>query len=146
MALQEAFLMGLCLLSMSAIHISHTQRPHAFQRKYVTLLENMDHNRCNSEMRNKRIALTRSGCKRFNTFIHAPKKFIDYTCIMGQPYVIKNLEYKKSTRKFRVTSCRLSQEYVNDCKYVAEASSWKYILVSCDQNDQPVHLAGTLNW
>nr|XP_056720963.1 ribonuclease pancreatic-like [Euleptes europaea] len=136
----------LFLIAISTLGVSRTQNPQAFQRKHMTLLDNIDHNKCNSEMRNKRISLTRSGCKPLNTFIHAPKKLINHACMAGNSYVIKNVEYKKSPSKLRVTTCRLSEEYPKDCKYLAEASSWKYIVISCDQNNQPVHLAGTLNW
>ncbi|XP_061460849.1 ribonuclease pancreatic-like [Rhineura floridana] len=144
MASKSAPLTRLFLIALSAISVSRAQSPQAFQRKHVTFLDHIDHNRCNSEMRNKRIAQTTSGCKRLNTFIHAPKE-LDQACVAGKPYVIQNLEYKKSPQKFRVTNCRLSQDHGNDCEYMAEASSWRYIVVSCDQNNRPVHLARTLS-
>ncbi|KAK9412405.1 hypothetical protein NXF25_003580 [Crotalus adamanteus] len=146
MASNGVSMMILFFISISVINISRSQSPQAFQRKHMTFLDNIDHNRCNREMQNRRIALTRNGCKRLNTFIHAPEKLIDHICVTGKPYVIQNLEYKKSTMKFHVTSCRLSQEYGKDCKYKAEDSRWKYIVVSCNQNDRPVHLAGILTW
>ncbi|CAM4669958.1 unnamed protein product [Caretta caretta] len=146
MALKGMSLICLLFIAMSVISISRAQNPLAFRRKHLTLLDTIDHNRCNSEMRNKRIAMTRDGCKKLNTFIHAREEVIDATCTMGKVHVIKGQEYKKSIHKFRVTNCRLSGEYPNDCEYMAEKSAWKYIVISCDQNDRPVHFAGTLNW
>ncbi|XP_034995386.1 ribonuclease pancreatic [Zootoca vivipara] len=144
MASRIAPLLGLFLLAISTTSVSHAQSSKAFQRKHVTFLDHIDHNQCNSEMRNKRISQTDTGCKRLNTFIHAPEQVVDQACTSGEPYVIRNQEYKKSPQKFRITNCRLSQEHGNDCEYVAEASSLRYIVVACDQNGRPVHLERTL--
>ncbi|XP_063002639.1 ribonuclease pancreatic-like [Elgaria multicarinata webbii] len=130
------------LIALSAISLSRTQNPEAFRRKHVTLLDRMDNNQCDSEIRNRQV--NQNSCKWVNTFIHAPKELVDRACAAGTPYVMNNVEYKKSAEKFLVTSCRLSQEVPKGCRYRAEASSLKYIVVSCDQNDRPVHLAGTL--
>ncbi|XP_065274589.1 ribonuclease pancreatic-like [Emys orbicularis] len=146
MALKGMSLICLLFIATSVFSISCAQNPMAFRRKHLTLLDTIDHNTCNSEMRNKRIAMTRDGCKKLNTFIHAREEVIDATCTMGKVHVIKGQKYKKSISKFRVTNCRLSGEYPNDCEYMAEKSAWKYIVISCDQNDRPVHFAGTLNW
>uniref|UniRef100_A0A8D0BDW1 Ribonuclease A-domain domain-containing protein n=1 Tax=Salvator merianae TaxID=96440 RepID=A0A8D0BDW1_SALMN len=121
-----------------------SKSPRDFRRKHVTPLENIDNNQCNSEMQNKGIALTQHGCKPINTFIHAPESQVDQACVAGKPIAIDNLEYKRSSQKFRITNCRLSQSHTEDCKYVAENSDWRYIVVSCDQNNRPVHLAKTL--
>lgn len=146
MALKRVSFMCLLFIATSVISISHAQNPPAFRRKHLTLLDTIDHNRCNSEMRNKWIAMTRNGCKKLNTFIHAPEEIIDATCTMGKVHTLKGQAYKKSISKFRVTNCRLSGEYPNGCEYMAEKTAWKYIVISCDQNNQAVHFAGTLNW
>ncbi|XP_006108198.1 ribonuclease 4 [Myotis lucifugus] len=92
---------------------------------------------CNTMM--QRRGMTRPTCKQFNTFIHENIRTINNICRTTN-IRCKNGRMNCHAGVVRVTDCRLTARFPQNCRYQGRGSS-RRVVIACEGNPLvPVHL------